>query len=227
MELILRLLHRQEGTTARSHEKMLRAAVFCFALLLMAFSTTLLRLSQFGNDPFSCMNLGFSLVSGLSFGTCISIFNVLALVLLILWGRSYINVGTWLYLFGLGPLADLSYMLFAPFLTVGPDAMLARSLLLAAGIFVSAFGVSLYMCSAIGIGPYDAISWIVENHTHGRIPFRYARITLDSISVIVGFVFGSIVGIGTLIMACGMGPLISFNSRHFSQPLLQRLLNSK
>ncbi len=227
MELILRFLHRQENTMAHSREMLLRAVVFCFALSLMAFSTTLLRLSQFGNDPFSCMNLGFSLVTGLSFGTCISIFNVLALILLVFWGRSYINIGTWLYLFGLGPLADFTYMLSAPFLTVGPDALLARSLLLAAGIFISAFGVSLYMCSAIGIGPYDAISWIVENHTHGKIPFRYARIMLDSTSVIVGFVFGSIVGLGTLILACGMGPLISFNSRHFSQPLLQRLLNSK
>ncbi|MFV0636369.1 YczE/YyaS/YitT family protein [Mitsuokella sp. WILCCON 0060] len=227
MELILNLLHPREKHAVYSRERLVRTAVFAFALTLMASSTSLLRLSLFGNDPFSCMNLGFSLVSGLSFGTCLSIFNVLALVLLFFCGRRYISIGTWIYLFALGPMADVSYNLLAPFLTVGTADLIGRSLLLISGILISTFGVSLYMCSAIGMGPYDAISWIVEDRTKGRIPFRYARIALDVTAVIIGFAFGSIVGLGTLIMACGTGPLISFHSRHFSRPLLQHLLNVK
>ena len=227
MEVILRFFHRREEQALLSRERLVRSLVFCFALTLMASSTSLLRLSQFGNDPFSCMNLGFSLVSGLSFGTCLSIFNVFALVLLFFFGRRYISIGTWIYLFGLGPMADLSYNLLAPGLTVGADDLIGRSLLLSFGILISTFGVALYMCSAIGLGPYDAISWIVEDRTKGRVPFRYARIALDSTAVIIGFVFGSIVGLGTLIMACGTGPLISFHSRHFVRPILQYLLKSK
>ena len=52
-------------------------------------------------------------------------------------------------------------------------------------------------------------------------------LNVNSTAVIIGFVFGSIVGLGTLIMACGTGPLISFHSRHFVRPILQYLLKSK
>lgn len=203
---------------------LVRPAMYTVALALMATSTSLLRLSQFGNDPFSCMNLGFSLVSGLSFGTCVTIFNVIALIGMFFFGRHYISVGTWLYLFGLGFLADTSYNLLAPFCTVAPEAIAARIFLLVAGMFICTFGVAFYMTANIGMGPYDAISWIVDERTHQRLPFRYARILLDATAVIVGFALGSIVGIGTLLLACGTGPLITFHMHHFSEPLLKRLL---
>lgn len=57
-----------------------RSLFFAAAISCMACSTSLLRLSLFGNDPFSCMNLGYSLLTGLSFGSCVSIFNILLFI---------------------------------------------------------------------------------------------------------------------------------------------------
>ena len=54
-----------------------RVPAILAAHVVMGFSVVLMRLSLFGNDPFSCMNLGYAGVSGLSYGTCVIIFNLL------------------------------------------------------------------------------------------------------------------------------------------------------
>lgn len=81
-----------------SSSLMKRCAFFSAAISCMACSTSLLRLSLFGNDPYSCMNLGYSLLTGLSFGSCVSIFNVLLLIPMLTCGRRYLRIGTFLYL---------------------------------------------------------------------------------------------------------------------------------
>lgn len=218
-------LHRNHRAIVITPKTLVRPAMFTAALTLMATATSLMRLSQFGNDPYSCMNLGFSLVSGLSFGTCVTLFNVIAFIGMYFFGRHYISVGTWIYLFGLGAMADASYSLLAPFFTVGADDMVARVLLLVVGISVSTFGTAFYMSAKFGMGPYDAISWIVDERTHQRLPFRYARVLLDVTAVTIGFLLGSLVGIGTLLMASATGPMVAFYMRHCSEPLLKYLLN--
>lgn len=199
-----------------------RSLFFAAAISCMACSTSLLRLSLFGNDPFSCMNLSYSLMTGLSFGSCVSIFNILLFIPMLTCGRRYLRIGTFIYLVLLGPVSDLSYSLFAPYLAVPADDLIPRVLLLLGGMAVSCFGVSLYMCLDFGMGPYDAASCIINDMTQGRLPFRYARILLDSTSVIIGFLLGSLVGIGTVVMALGMGPLINFFNQHVNTPLLRR-----
>ena len=97
---------------------------------------------------------------------------------------------------------------------------MARVMLLIAGFSVCCFGVSFYMAAELGMGPYDALGWIVETRTTGRIPFARARIALDCTTTAIGFICGSIVGLGTLLMACGTGPFVSFLMRHVSRPLL-------
>ena len=199
-----------------------RSLFFAAAISCMASSTSLLRLSLFGNDPYSCINLGYSLLTGLSFGTCVSIFNILLFIPMLICGRRYLRIGTFIYLVLLGPVSDLSYGAFAPYLAVPFDSIVPRAALLLGGMAISCFGVSLYMCLDFGMGPYDAASCIINDMTQGRLPFRYARILLDSTSVIIGFLLGSLVGIGTVIMALGMGPLINFFNQHVNTPLLRR-----
>ena len=61
-----------------------------------------------------------------------------------------------------------------------------------------------------------------------RRPFempRYQRIialVIVAVAVIIGFLLGSLVGIGTVVMALGMGPLINFFNKHINIPILRR-----
>lgn len=72
-----------------------------------------------------------------------------------------------------------------------------RILFFTAGTLIGCLAASLYMCANIGMGPYDAIPFIAEDLSHKKIPFKYARMTLDISATAIGFVCGSIVGIGT------------------------------
>ncbi|MDQ0204177.1 YczE/YyaS/YitT family protein [Pectinatus haikarae] len=196
-----------------------RFAAIVFGNIIMSLSISMMRLSLFGNDPFSCMNLGYSILTGLTFGKCVIIYNCIIILFVFLLDKSFINIGTLINMFLLGPASDIFYDILL--ILLGSNSSLTiRIILLLLGILISCYGTSAYICSNFGMGPYDAAGWIVEKKSKGRIKFRYARIFWDFLSVSIGFSLGSIVGIGTIIMALFTGPLISFFNRNINMPLI-------
>ena len=197
-----------------------RLAAIFLAHVFMGFAVVLLRFSLFGNDPFSCMNLGYSIVSGLSYGTCVVLFNLALIVPVWFLDRSYVQFGTLVNMFLLGPIADVWYELLSVYPIFTATDMTVRVVLLFSGVIVTTIACSLYMCTKFGMGPYDAIGWIIAARSGGRMTFRSARVAVDATAVCIGFLCGSIVGLGTLIMATGTGPLINFWNERLSMPLL-------
>ena len=92
--------------------------------------------------------------------------------------------------------------------------------MLIVGVVVLCFASSLYMTSDLGVSVYDAIPIIISKRT-GK-PFKFMRIGCDLICVIIGALCGLLPGLGTLVTAFFMGPLIDFFNRKFSRPLLDR-----
>ena len=197
-----------------------RVPAILAAHVVMGFAVVLMRLSLFGNDPFSCMNLGYAGVSGLSYGTCVIIFNLALIIPVALLDRSYLRFGTLINMFMLGIIADFWYALLGPLTIFVEPSLPLRGLLLASGVVLTCLSCSLYMSSRLGMGPYDAIGWILSERSGGRVPFRVVRILIDACAVTIGFACGSIVGLGTLVLACGTGPLIEFFNQKISLPLL-------
>ena len=191
------------------------------AHIIIGLAINLLRISLFGNDPFSCMQLGFSKYFEMSYGTCVIIFNLIAIVPIFIIDRSYIQFGTLVNMFLLGPIVDGWYALT---LLIYPDigyiSFATRVALLIIGVIVCCYGCSMYMITNLGMGPYDALGWIIEKVSKKKIPFKYARIGIDTVATTTGFIFGSIVGAGTLIMALGTGPLITFFNDSINRALI-------
>ena len=210
-------LCREEKASSRLGR---RVPAILAAHVVMGFAVVLMRLSLFGNDPFSCMNLGYAGVSGLSYGTCVIIFNLALIIPVALLDRSYLRFGTLINMFMLGIIADFWYALLGPLAIFAEHSLPLRGLLLASGVVLTCLSCSLYMSSRLGMGPYDAIGWILSERSGGRVPFRVVRILIDACAVTIGFACGSIVGLGTLALACGTGPLIEFFNQKISLPLL-------
>lgn len=198
-----------------------------FALNVMGLATALLRLSNLGPDPYSCLNLGISLLSGISFGTCMVITCAALFIPVFLLGRQFVKVGTVLYLILLGPLCDLyAFLLFS---SVGlPETLLlpSRMFFLIAGILSLCLGVAFYLCANVGLGPYDALNWIIEHRSNKRISYKWSRIICDVICVIISFLctsiagVGTVVGIGTVALAFCTGPIVSFFNHHAAVPFI-------
>ena len=82
-------------------------------------------------------------------------------------------------------------------------------LLLVGGLELLALGTWLYMKSALGSGPRDALMVALArkfNRSAGA-----CRAVVDVLVTVIGFFLGGPVGVGTIISAVGLGPLINLN----------------
>ena len=185
------------------------------------------RLSAFGVDAFTCMNLGISGFLHMSFGTWQLIMNAGILVVVFFTVRHCIGAGTIVNMVGVGYMADFICWLFQEALKVEMTLPLRTAALIIGCVFAG-LGVSFYMVAEMGIAPYDSVAIIIEEVTKGRIQFQYARVLIDVTVVITGVVFclmsgGNlwlIIGIGTICNALFNGPLIQFFKAHVAQPIM-------
>lgn len=188
------------------------------AVIIMGFGVSLFVLGAMGADPFSTMNLGVSSRLGLSFGTWQALLNVGMLVFVFFIDRSKLGLGTVANMFLIGFSADFFGMLFKGLTAAGELSIALRVLLTLCGVAAQIIGCSFYVSSRLGMAPYDCVSYIVPERT--GIPFFWWRILLDLVSVGIGFFCGAAVGLGTVIMAFGTGPLLTLFNKHVAEPIL-------
>ena len=178
----------------------------------------------FGVYPFQCFCNGLNRVIPIGFGTLYMLINAVLLVIDFFLDRHYIGISTFINLFLLGYAAEFSEKILAQlFGNMGPAG---RILFLAIGIVVSCIAAALYYTADLGVSTYDAIPLHIADtkpRFFGRtVPFRVIRIICDLICVGIGFALGFMPGIGTIITALFMGPLITFFKRTISDPLLNK-----
>ncbi len=95
-----------------------------------------------------------------------------------------------------------------------------RIALVAIAVIFASLGVALYITPNLGISPYDALAFVIEKISKNKISFPIARITTDILCVAIGFSFGAIVGIATVILAFFTGPFIQFFRKRVAEPML-------
>ena len=154
----------------------------------------------------------------INFGTLYVIVNAILLSFSLVFNRKKIGIATFINLFLLGYVTQFSLALLQK---IFPDPSIAvRAAALVIGIVVICFGSAFYMTADLGVSTYDAVAIIMADTWHlGK--FKYLRITTDIVCVVLGVVLfltsGGIwkdiptfAGIGTIITAFFMGPLIEF-----------------
>ena len=179
------------------------------------------RLSEFGVDAFTCMNLGISGFLEMRFGTWQLIMNAVILAAVFFTVRKCIGIGTIINMVLIGYGADFFCWLIRDIIRLDM-ALPLRILALIAGSLFAGLGVALYMSAEMGIAPYDSVALIIEKATKGKIPFQYARVASDVTVVVLGVLFclaagdelRLIIGVGTLCNALFNGPLIQFFRMH-------------
>ena len=185
-------------------------------VFICAVSVGIFKIAAFGVDPFQSLMAGLDNLIPIPFGTLYVLVNLVLLVFSLVADRRNIGIATFINLFLLGYITQFTYELLQGWL---PDpSILVRSLCLLAGIVIICFGSSLYMTANLGVSTYDAIALFLGNKKK-IAPFKFVRITTDLICVGLGFVMGCMPGVGTIITAFFMGPLIEFFNRTIAEPL--------
>lgn len=183
-------------------------------VILIGFNVTLLNLSGFGVDTFSCMNMAVSEHLPFSYGVWQIIVNIVIFIGLFIFvikekkGISAIfGFGTLWNMIGCGLLVDFFTARYHMFFE-DPENLAVKVTFLIVGILGVCLGCSVYMTPELGSAPYDTLG--IQIHEKSKIPFKVCRIATDIICVIISLIFGGNVGIGTVIMAFGTGPVVQF-----------------
>lgn len=202
---------------------------FCYMLLgilLIGICVASLRMSGFGVDPFTCMNLGISKFIHMGFGTWQLIVNIVLLILVFFTVRHCIGLGTVVNMVCVGYIADFLCWVMEDVIHLEMNWGL-KILMLAIGLLFASLGAAMYMVAEMGIAPYDSVAFIIEKFTNGKISFKYGRICSDVVVMLVGvgFCWASgnsiflVVGLGTLLNSMFNGPLIQFFRSRFAKTL--------
>ena len=204
----------------KNKENLVRRILVMFAgIALMGAGVILFKFSLMGNGPSTAMAIAIADRIGIDFSITIIIFQCLCFLAEFLWGRHMIGIGTFVNWFLVGPLASL-YERSVRSVWQVPVTIGARLIFMAAGVLVLSLAGALYQTADVGIAPYDTLSLILSEKSGKK--YFLCRILTDSVCVAVTFLFGGIIGIGTLICAMGLGPFIHFFSDHIVKPLVGR-----
>ena len=195
-------------------ETVLRAIILLIGLLIAHLGVTLFLLADLGSDPFNVLVQGLfhSLLNltGFAFLTHgrvhIAVCFLIILVLLIA-DRTYVKLGTIICMICGGPIIDMYTIILDPVLG-NLSALAGRLLMLVAGCFILAYGMTIVIKSDAGTGPNDLVAVVISDKLHSR--FGITRIAVDVCFVAVGFLLGGLVGIGTIICAFCVGPVASY-----------------
>ena len=199
-------------------------------VFICAVSVGIFKIAAFGVDPFQALMSGLDNMIPIPFGTLYVLVNLVLLVFSLIADRSNIGIATFLNLFLLGYITQFTYEMLQILLPA--PTLIVRALCLLAGIVIICFGSSLYMTAKLGVSTYDAVAIVLSGKWKWG-QFKYVRICCDLVCVLLGVTFfllsgGSvaqipaIAGIGTVITAFFMGPLIQFFCDHVAIPFLEK-----
>lgn len=197
-------------------------------VMIGAVSVAIFKMAAFGVDPFQSFMSGIDQLIPISFGTLYVLVNAVLLAFSLIFDRHYIGIATFINLFLLGYVTEYSYK-FLSWLIPEPNLIL-RILFLIAGIVIICIGSSIYITADLGVSTYDAVALIMANKWKiGK--FKFIRVCTDLCCVVLGVAMfliaggtikavPAIAGIGTIITAFFMGPLIEFFSEHIAKKML-------
>lgn len=187
-----------------------RTVNICIVEIFTGFFLSFLIEVNYGTDPCTFLNLNLSARTGISFGSCQVLVNVILFVLVIALTRfQYMGVGTLANMFLIGYSSDFFRWLWGTtlrddFFTSYPE----RIIFFIVGLIGFILCCAVYMNFGMGMVPYDATPCIIQNHLK-KIPPTLIRMCWDFGMIGIGCLLGGTPPLGTIILAVALGPTIS------------------
>ena len=201
-----------------------RVVLATLGILLTGISIGFFKRARFGVDPYQCFANGLANVIPIRFGTLYMLVNHVQLVVVFFLDRRYIGISTFLNLFLLGYVVEGSEAAVAAIF--GEPTLALRIVFLAIGVLITCLSAAMYYTANLGVSTYDAIPLHIADckpRLLGKtLPFRAVRVMADLICTGVGVALGAQAGVGTVITALFMGPLIAFFRLHVTDPWLEK-----
>ena len=189
--------------TARSI--IVRCLVIMVGVIITAYGAVAFILANLGSDPVTAFVQGLGKVLNLSFGNAMNVFNVVFFVIILIFNRKTIGIGTVLYTFTLGVFCNILMPWIVAIIGEEPT-MMARIILIVTGTSALGVGLGFYQSAEFGCGPSDAFNQTMAKKL--KLELRWWRIIFDVIMVIGALIMGGVVHVGTLVGMFLVGPVL-------------------
>jgi uncharacterized membrane protein YczE len=171
------------------------------------FGLALFVRANLGMGPWDAFHQGLGFQTGLSIGTA-SIITGIAILLLWIPLKERPGLGTIGNVLTVGPATDLGLWM----LPAEIESYWLRGLMLLAGMACVGIGSALYLPAGLGAGPRDGLMMGLHRKTGWSI--RLSRTSVEASALAIGIAMGGRFGIGTLVFALGIGPVVQFSLLH-------------
>lgn len=171
-------------------------------LFLYGVALGLMVRGGIGVAPWDVLALGVSEQTGIGYG---AVTVLVSIIVLLLWIplRQRVGLGTLLNALLVGPSADIALAV----LPVPPSIWVGAPMFIA-GLLLLAFATGLYIAADFGPGPRDGLMTGLVGRTGW--PVWLVRTLIEGSVLLIGFLLGGPVGVGTVLFAFGVGPLIGW-----------------
>ena len=172
-----------------------------FGLFLFGLGESLLITSGDGVGPYTVLAQGISNLTGWSIG--LSTF-VISIFVLLMWIplKQKPGMGTILNAFIIALTIEFS-VYYLPY----PETYPMQILQVVVGVLIIGIGSGFYLIANLGAGPRDGLMIGLQKKTN--LPIYSIRTIIEVSVVIVGWLMGGVVGLGTAIFAFGIGPSVA------------------
>lgn len=179
--------------------------ILLFGLWLFGTGEALLVVAELGNGPWTVLAEGVTVHTPLTIGSATFVISIIVLAL-------------WIPLRekpGLGTIANA--VVIAAALQVGvwflphPEPLWLRLVFVFTGVALIGLGSGLYLTTNMGPGPRDG--WMTGIHHRFGIPVARVRLGIEVSVLILGWLLGGTVGLGTVVFALLIGPSVGWALR--------------
>ena len=197
--------------TFSTREKLTHLVLYLIGVGIMPAGAVLTINAHLGAGGYDALN--FVLADLLHIRTSLAIYSTAFIILITaaLIRKSYPRVETFISSFFLGISTDFWKTVLSGF--EGKDFMTGL-LLLVTGIIIIAVAVASYMISIFPTNPSDDLILALKER---GCRIGIAKMSFDIICVVLAFLLGGEIGIGTIIVTLCLGPVIDFFHKYLTK----------
>lgn len=189
-----------------------RGALLLIGLCGYGASMAMMVRAGLGLDPWDVFHQGLTRHTPLSLGTASAVVGV---VVLLAWIplRNRPGIGTVANVIVIAVTVDATLAVLP-----APSAMPVRIAMMVGAVVLNAISTVLYIGAGLGPGPRDGLMTGLVARTGWSV--RLVRTAIEATVLAVGWLMGGTVGIGTVVYAFGIGPLVQLFLRLTPRSLL-------
>mgnify|MGYP004687349125 CR=1 FL=1 len=172
--------------------------------MILGFGIAFNAANTWGNDPISVFYDGISRFFNIEFGLASNIANYSLFIIVLICGRRYINIGTFIYTLPLGSFITLGLSLYK-ILNI-PNSFIGHLISAILGCTMLFVGISFFIAANIGVDPWTGLALILKDKAQKE--YKVFKVLIDVVALIIGWILGGKVGVTTVVAAFLGGPII-------------------